>query len=420
MLTLILSKTALLDIGREVKTLILGFSALIMPIKDDNNLLNTINSHIKLRKLKEKHLKVCEADALKQIDVNVREEENKNYSSLYYSNSNSNTATRKTRIKASQLRKVSEEEELAKTKKEKREKELDSLLDSDNYCLDSSLDINSKDNLENKKATTAKDLLTDAYILYFKELLSNNSRIFANAIGIGKTRAICNLSDLLALQFCFFSNSLLENIGRLTKEKAIEMQINTTNAISKALAAANKLIILEANTPTVHSKATKHYLALLRIIIRKGGSYIEKRAILLSSYITFNATNKRDSVTSNCIYKIEDARNIIANIKHNASEHELSYKDILEKKGLNKLEASRRNLFTNLSKNYFLSITAEDVVKAANILLLLKEVCAKILIESYKLIVQVLAEMYVGIVYFNLDSKLELKVLDKQDVKTTS
>ncbi|KAH5289739.1 hypothetical protein HBI11_222630 [Parastagonospora nodorum] len=236
-------------------------------------------------------------------------------------------------------------------------------------------------------------------------------------------------------------------------------------------------------------KVDKHVFR--RIIIRKGGSYIEKRAILLSSYITFNATNKRDSVTSNCIYKIEDARNIIANIKHNASEHELSYKDILEKEGLNKLEASRRfktyssckvkrftlnsvkNLFTNLSKNYFLvrearaitksslNITAEDVVKAANILLLLKEVCAKILIESYKLIVQfsnksvlvmqrgiiqheinlkliivaliafaeaiilteathVLAEMYVSIVYFNLDSKLELKVLDKQDVKTTS
>ncbi|KAH6258348.1 hypothetical protein HBI40_128200 [Parastagonospora nodorum] len=35
---------------------------------------------------------------------------------------------------------------------------LDSLLDSDNYYLDSSLDINSKDNLEDKKATIAKDL----------------------------------------------------------------------------------------------------------------------------------------------------------------------------------------------------------------------------------------------------------------------
>ncbi|KAH5363564.1 hypothetical protein HBI48_082690 [Parastagonospora nodorum] len=287
------------------------------------------------------------------------------------------------------------------------------------------------------------------------------------------------------------------------------MRINTTNAISKALAAANKLvtlqsyIILEANTPAVHSKATKHYLALLaaqfiivcsfrkvdkhvfrayntisviaqRTIICKGSSYIEKRAILLPSYITFNATNKRDSVTSDRIYKIEDVvyqsiRNIIANVKHDVSEYESSYKDILEKEGLNKLEASRRvifnyfkmqaifktyssckvkcfilnsvkDLFTNLSKNYFLSIAAEDIAKAANTLLLLKKVCAKILIESYKLIVQaiivaliafaeviilieathVLAEMCVSIVYFNLDSELELKVLGKQDVKITS
>ncbi|KAH3974965.1 hypothetical protein HBH51_089720 [Parastagonospora nodorum] len=174
-------------------------------------------------------------------------------------NSNSNisdTATRKTRIKAraqlikrqrleseAQLRKASKEEELAKTKKEKREKEAqkrearsDSPLDSDNYRLDSSLDINPKDNLEDEEATTAKDLareqkerlkallnakynkrqslrksrdsnrtlysrrrgycnstlyqLTGAYILYFKELLSNNSRIFASIIGITRTRAI--------------------------------------------------------------------------------------------------------------------------------------------------------------------------------------------------------------------------------------
>ncbi|KAH5355418.1 hypothetical protein HBI48_132710 [Parastagonospora nodorum] len=93
---------------------------------------------------------------------------------------------------------------------------LDSLLDSDDYCLDSSLDINSEDDLEDEEATIAKNLareqkerlkallnanrdgnrtlhsrrLIDAYILYFKELLSDNSRIFANAISIGKTRAI--------------------------------------------------------------------------------------------------------------------------------------------------------------------------------------------------------------------------------------
>ncbi|KAH6380938.1 hypothetical protein HBI08_231860 [Parastagonospora nodorum] len=431
-----------------------------MPIKDDNNLLNTINSHIKLRKLKEKHLKVCEADALKQIDVNVREEENKNYSSLYYSNSNSNTATRKTRIKASQLRKVSEEEELAKTKKEKREKEKNKvvIIDSANSTL-------------------------------------------------------CDLSNLLVIRFCIFSNPALENIGILTNKEVVEMQTNTATALANKLTAVNKLvrlqtftlkilehveiIILEANTPTMHSKAIKHCSALLaaqfiivcsfrkvdkhifrayntisvtaqRIIIRKGGPYIEKR---------FNATNKRDSVTSDRIYKIEDIRNIIANIKYDVSEHESSYKDILEKESLNKLEASRRiifnsqfktyssckvkrfmlnsvkDLFTNLSKNYFLvqearaitksslNIAAEDAAKAANTLLLLKEVCAKILIESYKLIVQVIivaliafAEIIIlteamhvviiklqdSIVYFNLDSKLELKVLSKQDVKTTS
>ncbi|KAH6371624.1 hypothetical protein HBI36_014470 [Parastagonospora nodorum] len=165
-----------------------------------------------------------------------------NCSSLYYSDSNSDTATKKTRIKArarlikrqrleleAQLRKASEEEELAKTKKEKREKEarereakLDSLLDSDDYCLDSSLDINPKDDLEDEEATIAKDLareqkkrlkallnakyslcesrdsnrtlhsgrLIGAYILYFKELLSNNSRIFASVMGITRTRAI--------------------------------------------------------------------------------------------------------------------------------------------------------------------------------------------------------------------------------------
>ncbi|KAH4514323.1 hypothetical protein HBH89_033180 [Parastagonospora nodorum] len=100
------------------------------------------------------------------------------------------TTTKKTRIKA--------------------RAKLDSLLDSNDYCLDSSLDINSKDNLEDEEATIAKDLnkrqslcesrdgnrtlhsrrLTGAYILYFKELLSNNSRIFASVIGITRTQAI--------------------------------------------------------------------------------------------------------------------------------------------------------------------------------------------------------------------------------------
>ncbi|KAH4215478.1 hypothetical protein HBI06_249770 [Parastagonospora nodorum] len=445
----------------------------VTPIKNNNNLLNTINSHIKLRKLKEKHLKVRKADALKQIGANIKEEENKNCSSLYYSNSNSDTATRKIRIKAcaqlikrqrleleAQLRKVSKEEDL---------------LDSNDYYLDSSLDINPKDNLEDEEATIAKNLKNKIVAID-----PANSTLY-------------NLSDPLVVRFYIFSNSALENIGIPTNKKVVEMQTNTATTLANKLAAINKLIILEANTPTMHSKATKHYLALLaaqfiivcsfrkvdkyifrayntisvtaqRTIIRKSSSYIEKR---------FNATNKRDSVTSDCIYKIEDARNIITNIKHDASEHKLSYKDILEKEGLNKLEASRRvifncfeisckvkrftlnsvkNLFTNLSKDYFLvqearaitksslNIVAEDAAKAANILLLLKEVCAKILIESYKLIVQaiivaliafaeaiilteathvVIIELQDSIIYFNLDSELKLKVLSKQDVKIT-
>ncbi|KAH3956193.1 hypothetical protein HBH51_249550 [Parastagonospora nodorum] len=313
----------------------------VTPIKDNDNLLNTIDLHIKLRKLKEvmllcwiikslsipsadkyskKYLKVCEADALKQVDANVREEENKNCSSLYYSNSNSDTATRKTRIKASQLRKVSEEEELAKTKKEKREKELDSLLDSDNYCSDSSLDINSKDDLEDEEATTAKDLAREQKER-LKALLNAKTRDSLSArrraanawknevVAIDLANSTwCNLSDPLALQFCFFSNSPLENIGRLTKEEAIEMRIDTTNAISKALAAANKLvalqsyIILEANTPAVHSKATKHRLApsAAQFVIVCGFGKVDKH--VFRAYNTISVTAQRTIIRKGSSY----------------------------------------------------------------------------------------------------------------------
>ncbi|KAH5289528.1 hypothetical protein HBI11_223470 [Parastagonospora nodorum] len=66
---------------------------------------------------------------------------------------------------------------------------------------------------------------------------------------------LCDLSDLLVVRFCIFSNLALENIGILT----------------------NKEIIAEANMPAVHLKAIKHCLALSaayviaqRIITRKG------------------------------------------------------------------------------------------------------------------------------------------------------
>ncbi|KAH5732782.1 hypothetical protein HBI18_088410 [Parastagonospora nodorum] len=715
-------------------------------IEDDDDLLGTVNSHIKSRRLGAR----CKTEAADSRHAKVSGGRTKKDKDLEDSDTGSDvlrlrrrdraaacarSAERKRLGKEAQLKKTRDEEELAKAKKEKEEKE----ARDDDYRLDSSSDIDPEDDSEDEELTTVYSAnkqtrtrdglsvrvgtamehctleewtsaavffgLTDAYILYFKELLSDNSGIFANAIGMGKTRAmvlavlighvyfknwtevqnaraegdateynavddddklcptegertfycacerslsfnaeprqaatmmtswgraadawkneVCDLSDPLALRFCFFSDSPLENIGRLTKEEAMEMRIDTTDAISKALAAANKL-------------ATKHCLALLaarfvivcgfrkvdkhvfrayntisvtaqRTIIRKGGSYVEKRAILLPGYVTvwgrtvfdefyncksegtiiakkgvsnwFNATDKRDSVTGDRIYKMEDAvyRSIAETLSHRTSavaqrfmlkrtlktrdpwgklisdflstvqNAEQQCRDILEKEGLDELEASRRvifncfemqaiasysalatlkaaqfktyssckvkrftlnsvkDLFTNLSKDYFLvrearaitksslkfqnlsnlcseveilgtlsrtwSIAAEDVAKAANILLLLKEVRAKILIGSYKLIVQavtwlglrekfgdesheinlklakwrdldgpwimvalmafaeaitlteathVLAEMCVGIVYFNLDSELELKVLGKQDVKTTS
>ncbi|KAH4044323.1 hypothetical protein HBH49_217700 [Parastagonospora nodorum] len=344
-------------------------------IEDDDNLLGTVNSYIKLRRLGAR----CKTKAADSRYAKASKGRTKKDKDLEDSNTSSDQLG-----KEAQLKKTRDEEELAKAKKEKEEKE----ARNDDYCLDSSSDIDSEDNSEDEEATTAKDLLIDAYILYFKELLSDNGGIFANAIGMGKTRAMvlailmghgraanawknevvaidlanftwCDLSDLLALQFCFFSNSPLENIGRLTKEEAIEMRIDTTNAISKALTAANKLVALQSY---VLGGATKHRPALLaaqfvivysfrkvdkyifrayntmsvtaqRMIIRKGGSYVEKRAILLPAL--------------NSLAMAKQWRNMIANVKHNASEHESSY-DV-------------KNFFTNLSKDYFLLAKWRDL-----------------------------------------------------------
>ncbi|KAH5418349.1 hypothetical protein HBI32_108120 [Parastagonospora nodorum] len=98
-----------------------------------------------------------------------------------------------------QLRKASEEEELAKTKKEKREKEerLKALLNA-KYNKRQSL-YKSRDG--NRILHSRR--LIGAYILYFKELLSNNSRIFASVIGITRTRAIV-LSAII--EYVYFKN----------------------------------------------------------------------------------------------------------------------------------------------------------------------------------------------------------------------
>ncbi|KAH5346191.1 hypothetical protein HBI33_226720 [Parastagonospora nodorum] len=540
-------------------------------IKDDDDLLGTVNSHIKSRRLRavmllcqttkppgdsnkdRPPLKRRKTEAADSRHAKASRRRTKKDKDSEDSDTSSDvpcprrrdraaacarSAKRKQLEKEAQLKKTRDEEELAKAKKEKEEKEAQ---ERETY----SSDINPKNDSEDEEATTAKDLareqkerlkallnaktrdslsarvgtaiehlffgisidnlqnkrtiklpLTDAYILYFKELLSDNSRIFANAIGIGKTRAIvlatevqnaqaegdaiehnavndddkpcptkgertfhcacerspsfnaepqqaaimmtgwrraanawknevCDLSDLLALRFCFFSDSPLENIGRLTKEEAMEMQIDTTDAISKALAAANKLVALqsytipEANTPAVHPKATKHRPApsaarfvivcsfgkvdkhmfrayntisvtAQRTIIRKGGPHVEKRAILLPSY--FNATDKRDSVTSDRIYKIEDAvyRSIAETPSHRTRQNtalnslamakqyclcldflstvqnaEQQCRDILEKEGLNESEASRRVIFNHFEMQAIASYPALATLKAA-------------------------------------------------------
>ncbi|KAH5469604.1 hypothetical protein HBI22_193870 [Parastagonospora nodorum] len=444
-------------------------------IKDNDDLLGTVNSYIKLRRLRavmllcqttkllgdsnkdRPPLKRCKTKAADSRHAKASRRRTKKDKDLEDSNTSSNvlrlrrrdraaacaqSAKRKQLEKEAQLKKTRDEEELAKAKKEKEEKEAQK---RETY----SSDINSEDNSEDEEATT----LIDAYILYFKELSSNNSRIFANAIGIGKTRAIvlatevqnaqaegnateynavndddklcptkgertfycacerspffnCDLSDPLALQFCFFSNSPLENIGRLTKEKAIEMRIDTTNAISKALAAANKLIILEANTPAVHPKATKHRLAPLaarfvivcgfrkvdkhifrayntisvtaqRTIIRKGSPYVEKRAILLPNFLSIvqNAKQQcRDILEKEGLNKSEASRRIIFNcfeIQAIASYPALATLKAAQFKTYSSRKVKRftlnsiKDLFTNLSKDYFLVREARAITKSS-------------------------------------------------------
>ncbi|KAH4992720.1 hypothetical protein HBI76_048130 [Parastagonospora nodorum] len=455
-------------------------------IKDDDNLLGTVNSYIKLRRLRAvmllcqttkllgnsnkdrpplKRRKTKAADSRHAKASRGRTKKDKD---LEDSDTSSDVlrlrrrdraaacaqlAKRKQLGKKAQLKKTRDEEELAKAKKEKEEKEAQ---ERETY-----LDINPKDDLEDKE-------LTDAYILYFKELSSNNSRIFANAIGIGKTRAIVLATEvqnaqaegnaiehnavndnnklcptkgkrtfycackrslsfnakpqqaatiITTLQFCFFSNSPLKNISRLTKEEAIEMRINTTNAISKALAAANKLVALQSyvlrgvdyqETFVIvcgFRKVDKHMfrayntisVTAQRTIIRKGSPYIEKKTILLPNFLS-----------------------IVQNAKQQC-------RDILEKEGLNKLEASRRVIFNCFKMQAIASYSALATLKAAQFKTYSSCKVKRFTLNSVKDLFTnlsknyfLLAEICVSIIYFNPDSKLELKVLGKQDVKTTS
>ncbi|KAH5340105.1 hypothetical protein HBI33_250070 [Parastagonospora nodorum] len=560
-------------------------------IEDDDDLLGTVNSYIKLRRLRAR----CKTEAADSRHAKVSGGRTKKDKDLEDSDTGSDVlrlrrrdraaararlAERKRLGKEAQLKKTRDEEELAKAKKEKEEKEARETRDGLSARVGTAMEhctleewtsaavffSVSIDDFQNKRIIKLPACwgVTEGDATEYNAVDDNDKlcptegeRTFycacertatmmtgwGRAADAWKNEVVamdlanstwCDLSDLLALRFCFFSDSPPENIGRLTKEEAMEMRIDTTDAISKALAAANKLValrsytILEANTPAVHPKATKHRLALLaarfvivcgfgkvdkhmfrayntisvtaqQTIIRKGGPHVEKRAILLPNFLSIvqNAEQQcRDILEKEGLNESEASRRVIFNrfeMQAIASYPALATLKAAQFKIYGSCKVKRftlnsvKDLFTNLSKDYFLvrearaitksslkfqnlsnlcseSIAAEDAAKAANTLLLLKEVRAKILIGSYKPIVQavtwlglrekfsdesvlvmqgdrpwimvalmafaeaiilteathVLAEMCVGIVYFNLDSELELKVLGKQDVKTTS
>ncbi|KAH4815750.1 hypothetical protein HBH61_057740 [Parastagonospora nodorum] len=462
-------------------------------IKDDDDLLGTVNSYIKSRRLRAvmllcqttkplgnsnkdgPPLKRRKTEAADSRHAKASRERTKKDKDSEDSNTSSDVLRLRRRDRAA-----------ARAQSAKRKHP----LDSNDYRSDSSSDINPKDNSEDEEATTAKNLAREqkerlkallnanlsarvetaiehyAYILYFKELLSNNSGIFANAIGIGKTRAITEVqnaqvegdaieynavndnnklcptkgkrtfycADPLALQFCFFSNSPLENIGRPTKEEAIEMRIDTTNAISKALAAANKLVapqsyvlggfIIVCSFRKVDKHVFRAYntisVTAQRTIIRKGGPYIEKRAILLPNFLSTvqNAKQQcRDILEKEGLNKSEASRRVIFNrfeIQVIASYPALATLKAAQFKIYSSCKVKRftlnsvKDLFTNLSKDYFLVREARAITKSSPKFQNLSNLCSK------------LAEMCVSIIYFNLDSELELKVLGKQDVKITS
>ncbi|KAH6330836.1 hypothetical protein HBI37_183620 [Parastagonospora nodorum] len=352
----------------------------VTPIEDDDNLLNTINSHIKLRKLKEvmllcriikslsipsadkyskKHLEVREADASKQVGANVREGGNKNRSSLYYSDK--------------------------KREKEawEREARSDSLLDSDDYRSDSSPDIDPEDDSEDKEATTAKNLAREQKER-LKALLNAKMRdsLSARDTFTSRTRRKCEMPeqkglilrrrtstssynddyDPLVVRFCIFSNPALENIGIPTNKKVVEMQTDTATALANKLAAVNKSVrlqtftlkilehvetvhwtIAEANMPAMHPKATKHRLApsAARFALVRGFRKVDRHVFRADNTISpsftriFKSITKDtngkhrlcperssavDKVTGKHTYKTCNRRDVVANIRCSADQ----------------------------------------------------------------------------------------------------
>ncbi|KAH5341453.1 hypothetical protein HBI49_238040 [Parastagonospora nodorum] len=176
---------------------------------------------------------------------------------------------------------------------------------------------------------------------------------------------LCDLSNLLVVRFCIFSNPALENIGIPTNKEVVEMQTDTATALANKLAAVNKLVRLQtftlkilehANMHAVHSKATKHRPALSaaqfalvrsfrkvdRHIFRADNTIsVETNAILLPSHVTLSFTrifesitkdtNRKhrlylerssavDKVTGKHTYKTCNRRDVVANIRCSADQ----------------------------------------------------------------------------------------------------
>ncbi|KAH5563465.1 hypothetical protein HBI24_248690 [Parastagonospora nodorum] len=338
-------------------------------IKDDDNLLGTVNSHIKLRRLR----------ALR---------------------------------KEAQLKKTRDEEELAKAKKEKEEKEAQKRK---TYS-----DINSKDDSENEEATTAKDLAREQkerlkallnaktrdslsirvetaieYCTLEEELTEvQNAQAEGNAIEHNAVNNNDKLYPTKGERTFYCANSPLENIGRLTKEEAIEMRINTTNAISKALAAANKLVALRSYVlegfiiVCSFRKVDKHMfrayntisITAQQTIIRKGSPYIEKKAILLPNILEKEGLNE-----------LEASRRVIFNrfkMQAIASYSALTTLKAAQFKTYSSRKVKRftlnsvKDLFTNLSKDYFLVREVRAITKSSPKFQNLSNLCSKIIVAS--------------------------------------
>ncbi|KAH5532557.1 hypothetical protein HBI52_006460 [Parastagonospora nodorum] len=157
-----------------------------------SSLIYTKQAYLYADKYYKKRLKVYEADALKIAVA---------YITLI-----------RLELEA-QLRKVSKEEELAKTKKEKRKKEKNKVV-----IIDS-----------------------------------------ANSI-------LCNLSNLLVIRFCIFSNSTLENIGILTNKKIFTL-VCSFRKVNRHIFRANNTISIIAQRIITQTIFNKFYNCKLESII---------------------------------------------------------------------------------------------------------------------------------------------------------